>query len=161
MLILIGLLIVYIDIFVGSVDVVPDLIGYLLMIPGFLIERGKGWLSLRFALVLLVQLLVQAAGFLPDLTLIPMLILYLLDALLVLILGRMFLTAVCPDVPTEDADLKIKTLRTAMFFIFAATLAILPLETFSAAAGHILRATTALCGLFIVFHLYQFHRDKE
>ena len=42
MLILIGLLIVYIDIYVGNVDVVPDLIGYLLMIPGFFIERGRG-----------------------------------------------------------------------------------------------------------------------
>ena len=56
MLILVGLLIVYVDIFVGSVDVVPDLIGYLLMIPGFLIERNKGRLSLGSAVVLLAQL---------------------------------------------------------------------------------------------------------
>ncbi|MBR2263170.1 MAG: hypothetical protein IJ917_02300 [Firmicutes bacterium] len=161
MLILVGLLIVYVDIFVGSVDVVPDLIGYLLMIPGFLIERNKGRLSLGSAVVLLAQLLIRAAGLLFDLTLLPTLILYVMDALLVLILGRMFLASICPETPTENSELKVKTLQTAMFYIFAATLAIIPLETFSAAAGHILRATTALCGVYVVLSLYRFYRDKE
>ena len=161
MLIIIGLLIVYIDIAVGGVDVIPDVIGYLLMVPGFFIERSRRRLSFGFACVLLALLLLQTAGWVFDLTLIPALISYAAEAILTLILGRMFLSSVSPDDPSENDQLRIKTIRTAMFYIMAATLAIIPLDTFSAVYGHILRATTALCGIYVVWSLYQLHRDKE
>ena len=161
MLIIIGLLIVYIDIVIGNVDVVPDLIGYLLMIPGFFMERSQNQLSLRFAWTLLTLLLLQAAGWIFDLTLIPALISYVAEAILTLFLGRLFLAAVSHKDPSENELLRIKTVHTAMFYIMAATLSIIPLDTFSVVAGHVLRATSALCGIYIVWSLYQFHRDKE
>lgn len=159
MLILIGLLIVYIDIYVGNVDVVPDLIGYLLMIPGFFIERGR--LSLYFLWALLGLLVLQAVTLLTDLPLIPELVMYVAEALLILLLGRTFLRAVQPQEEDDAALLKVKTVRTAMFYILAATLSSIPLSTVFPVAGHIIRATTALLGLYIVYCLYQFRKDQE
>ena len=161
MLILIGLLIVYIDIYVGNVDVVPDLIGYLLMIPGFFIERGRGRLSLYFLWALLALLVLQALALLTDLPLIPELVMYVAEAFLILLLGRTFLRAVQPQQEDDAALLKVKTVRTAMFYILAAALSSIPLSTVFPVAGHIIRATTALLGLYIVYCLYQFRKDQE
>ena len=87
MLILIGLLLIYIDIYIGSIDVIPDLIGYLLLIPGFFVDRSRTGLARPVLYSILLALGMNLATMIPGIPFLLEILFYLAEAVFVFLLA--------------------------------------------------------------------------
>lgn len=161
MLILIGFLLIYVDILVGSIDVVPDLMGYLLMVPGFFALRSR----FRFPRLFAVSLLIGLAASILALwgwNLWVSALLYLVCALSNYGMGLSFLKALTagPQWKEDSHALMVQTVKTALLLILLIAVFSIPLSALSAVVEWICLIFEILAGLFTVASFYRIYQKE-
>ena len=162
MLLLIGVLILYVDIFVGTVDVVPDLVGYLFILAGFFTIRRRFLLPGKLLVLTILALILEVLLFTFTSSLYVTVAIYAVQAVLIFLFGRWLLNRLTEglDKSEEPVRTQCSMARTGMLFLLLSALVVLPLSAFPVILT-ILRICDLLCGLLIVWLLYVFFSKKE
>ena len=162
MLLLISALILYTDIFVGSVNVVPDIVGYLLLIPAFFTIRTRFRLNRRLLVYAVLGILLEALLFLITDYPVVTVVFYLLLAVLEFLIGLRVLQDLTSGLDRSEEPMKtrLSICRTALLFMFLVTLFALPLSVFPLFRT-ILRIVSIPLAWFFVWQLYRFYSSNE
>lgn len=161
MLVLIGLLLVYLDIYIGSIDVIPDIIGYLLMIPGYFIAYKRGMLRKKTGSVFFLAALLHVLTLFIHTPFLVEAVLYFLEALAVFFLGLGLLKDLssAEGASEEPWISRVQLTRASIWFILLTTVFSIPISALIPWVGTIFRVLAALCGLYVVSVLYRLDRE--
>ncbi len=155
MLVILGYLILCVDIYIGSVNVIPDLVGHLLIVIGAFVVHQRLRPPVLFYVPVLAAPLLHIGGLLVQ-NLTVVVILWILENICVYWTMRSFLGLLTQDARyhEEPEALRVKILQTCLLALLLISLFIVPVTAILPAMEWILLILQALLGLMTAYGMY-------